>query len=341
MTSQPSVEQSQAPQEEEREDSATALRKDRDPDEKRRSDPEVSLANAPSEGETISDYFAFEEIFARVLSTADDELDATNKYLFWSGLGAGGAIGLTFLARVVFTDAAHEAEPGLLGNLLYPVGFLIIVLGRYQLFTENTLTPVVLVLTKIASLRNLLRLWTVVLVANLVGAIGVAALLGYFDVLSPERLKKALEISRHAYETGWGSLFSKGMIAGWIVAAMVWLVHGGRDTVSKILFVWVLMYFVGVGGFFHVITSSVEVFFLAFRAPDVAFLPLFPNFVLPVLLGNIVGGVTFVAVLNYAQFAEHEDAQLFERYGDRLSWKDWAFGRNEQRRQAEASTARP
>ena len=175
----------------------------------------------------------------------------------------------------------------------------------------------------------------------MIGAAGVAALLGYFDVLNPERLKMALEISRHAYETDWWSLFSKAIIAGWIVAAMVWLVHGGRDTVSKILFVWMLMYFVGVGGFFHVITSSVEVFFLAFRAEDVSFWPLLPNFVLPVLLGNTIGGITFVAILNYAQFAEHEDAKLFERYGDKLSWRDWMFGRNEQRHEAKAKGDAP
>ena len=293
---------------------------------KHRSDPEASLENAPSEGETLKDMFSFEEVFARVLASADHELESSNAYLFWSGLGAGGAIGLTFIARVVFTDSAGETEPGLLGNLLYPVGFLIIVLGRYQLFTENTLTPVVLVLTKLASLANLLRLWVVVLAANMIGAVGVAALIAYFDVFDTKRVVLAIEIGRHAYEAPMAQLVSKGILAGWIVAAMVWLVHCGRDTVSKILFVFLLMYFVGVGGFFHVITSSVEVFYLSFRT-DVAFWPLFPLFVAPVLIGNILGGVTFVAILNYAQFAEHEDSKLFERYGDRLSWKQWIFGK--------------
>ena len=293
---------------------------------KHRSDPEDSLDNAPSEGETLEDMFSFEEVFARVLASADHELDSSNTYLFWSGLGAGGAIGLTFIARIVFTDAAGEAEPGLLGNLLYPVGFLIIVLGRYQLFTENTLPPVILLLTKLASFANLLRLWGVVLVANLIGAIGVAALIAYFDEFNAQRVVLAIEVGRHAYETPLAQLVSKGILAGWVVAAMVWLVHCGRDTVSKILFVFLLMYFVGVGGFLHVITSSVEVFYLSFRT-DVPFWPLFPEFLAPVLLGNVIGGVASVALLNYAQFAEHEDSELFERYGDRLTWKQWIFGK--------------
>ncbi|RFC62857.1 formate/nitrite transporter family protein [Fulvimarina endophytica] len=291
-----------------------------------RKDPDESLLNAPSEGRNLADYFSFEEVFARVLSSADHELDVSNRYLFWSALGAGGAIGLTFLARVILTETAGEATPGFLGNLMYPVGFLIIVLGRYQLFTENTLTPVVLVLTKLTSIAELLRLWSVVLVGNFLGAIAVAALIAYVDVLTVERVVVAIEIGRHAYETEWMTIAARALIAGWIVAAMVWLVHASRETTSKIYIVFILMYFLGICGFYHVITSSVEVFFLAFRT-EVSFFALFPNFILPVLLGNTVGGVIFVAVLNYAQFAEHKESKLFEPYGEPLTYKKWIFGR--------------
>ncbi|MDY8110345.1 formate/nitrite transporter family protein [Fulvimarina sp. 2208YS6-2-32] len=295
-----------------------------------RKDPDEELLNAPDKGETLADYFSFEEVFARVLSSADHELDVSNRYLFWSALGAGGAIGLTFLARVILTETAGETTPGFLGNLMYPVGFLIIVIGRYQLFTENTLTPVVLVLTKLTSISNLLRLWIVVLIGNMLGALAVAALIAYVDVLTVERVVTAIEIGRHAYETEWTTIFVRALIAGWIVAAMVWLVHASRETISKIFVVFILMYFLGICGFFHVITSSVEVFFLAFRVTEISFFALFPNFVLPVLLGNTVGGVIFVAVLNYAQFAEHKDSQVFERYGDPLSFNEWLFGRKKQ-----------
>lgn len=296
-----------------------------DDEEMLRKDPDESLLNAPDEGATLRDYFSFEEVFARVLSSADHELDVSNRYLFWSALGAGGAIGLTFLARVILTETAGEETPGFLGNLMYPVGFLIIVLGRYQLFTENTLTPVVLVLTKLTSIASLVRLWTIVLLGNLVGALAVAALIAYVDVLTVQRVAKAIEIGRHAYETEWMTIAARSLIAGWIVAAMVWLVHAARDTVSRMLVVFILMYFLGICGFFHVITSSVEVFFLAFRT-DVPFFSVFPLFVAPVLIGNTIGGVIFVAVLNYAQFAEHRDSKLFEPYGEPLSYKDWIFG---------------
>jgi formate/nitrite transporter FocA (FNT family) len=281
----------------------------------------------PATGDTLSDYFAFEEIFARVLATADHELSASSKFLFWSGLTAGFALGLSFLAKVIFTEVSGEEMPGLLGNLMYPVGFFIIVIGRYQLFTENTLTPVVLVLTKLASLANLLRLWGVVLVANLIGSIAVAALLAFADVLDPKAIEIALKIGQHAVETPWLTLFSKALIAGWIVASMVWLVHAAMETVSKILVVWFLMYFVGVAGFFHVVTSSVEVFFLAFEGTG-PFWSLWPHYILPIIVGNTIGGILFVAIVNYVQFGAQKETKMFERYGDRLTWREWAFGRN-------------
>ncbi|MBC8128861.1 MAG: formate/nitrite transporter family protein [Rhizobiaceae bacterium] len=298
-----------------------------DEDRLKASQARDDVDNPPDAGETISDYFAFEEIFARVLATADHELDASSKFLFWSGLAAGFALGLSFLAKVIFTDVSGEETPGLLGLLMYPVGFFIIVIGRYQLFTENTLTPVVLVMTKLASVSNLLRLWSVVLFANMIGAIAVAALIAYADVLDTKALVIALQIGRHAAETPWLTLFSKALIAGWIVASMVWLVHAAMDTISKILIVWFLMYFVGVAGFFHVVTSSVEVFFLSFRS-EVAFWPLWHDFVLPIIVGNTIGGILFVAVVNWVQFDETRDDNVFVRYGDRLSWREWAFGRS-------------
>jgi formate/nitrite transporter FocA (FNT family) len=285
------------------------------------------IDSPPDTGATLSDYFAFEEVFARLLGTADHELAASSKFLFWSGLAAGLALGMTFLARVIFTHHAGETSPGLLGNLMYPIGFIVIVIGRYQLFTENTLTPVALVLTKLASLANLLRLWVVVFAANMLGAVMDAALVAFTDVLDPGAFEVALEIGRHAVGMSWFALFSKALIAGGVVASMVWLIHAARDTMARLTIVWMMMYFVGVGGFFHVITSSVEVFFLAFSG-ETGFWALWPNFILPIFLGNTIGGIGFVAVVNYVQFGENQRSDALGRYGARLTWREWIFGRS-------------
>ena len=279
-------------------------------------------SRSPSSGSAVSDFFSSSEIFQRVLATAEDELNKPLSLLFWSGISAGLALGLTFLARVIFTSVTPGDSSGLVGNLLYPIGFVLIVLGRYQLFTENTLTPLSLVLSRFATLPDLFKLWGTVFAANMIGAVTISALVAFTSVLEPSARETAVKLGEESLKVSWGAIFYRSVIAGWLVAAMVWLVHSARDTISRLFIIWIIMYFVGAAHFFHVITSSVEVFFYAFdgHVDSLAFLP---NFVAPVLLGNIFGGVVFVAVLNYAQIGE----ESFEDYGERLSWRAWLLGR--------------
>ena len=279
---------------------------------RRRGDTFRRRADASERGSLLEDSFAFHEIFRRVLATAREELDRTTTLLFWSGLAAGLSLGLTFFARATLTGLSSATEPGFIGNLLYPVGFIIIVIGKYQLFTENTLTPVALVLTRLARVTNLLRLWGTVLAANLIGAAMISALLALSDVMGDEAAAAAHAMGDHALEAGLDALFWRAVLAGWIVATMVWLVHAAQDTLSRIVLVFVLMYFIGVSDLFHVVTGTVEVLYVVFEG-DASFWSIWHRFVLPVLAGNVVGGVGFVAVLNTAQFGKEEGGELAEK----------------------------
>lgn len=108
--------------------------------------------------------FSTDEIFQRIVAAADEEFARSSfRVLFFSGLAAGLSIGLSFMARAALTAGLPESTSGVIGNLLYPIGFIFIVMGNYQLYTENTLSPVTLVLTRIASLPALLYIWIVVL----------------------------------------------------------------------------------------------------------------------------------------------------------------------------------
>jgi len=270
------------------------------------------IREPPVEGRVLADSFGFPEIFLRVLATAREELDRPTKLLFWSGLAGGLSLGLTFFARATMTGLTGSVDPDFVGNLLYPVGFIIIVLGKYQLFTENTVTPVALVLTKLARLSNLLRLWGTVLVANLVGAAAIAALFALTDVKAPAAADAALAMGKHAIEAELGALFWRAVIAGWIVATMVWLVHAMSDSFSRIVVVSLLMYFIGVSDLFHVVTGTVEVLYLVFEG-ETSFWSIWHRFVLPVLAGNVVGGVGFVTIINTAQFGNEENGELVQR----------------------------
>lgn len=285
-----------------------------------------SRSGAPAAGAAIRDFFSADEIFQRLVATADEEFSRSNRLLFMSGVAAGLAITLTFFARSAVTAAVPFDFGGLIGNLFYPVGFVLIVMGRYQLFTENTLTPVTLVLTRIASVRALLRLWGIVIVANVLGAALGAFVLANTGVFTPAAAAVAHGFGEHAFATAWWNLFFKGIFAGNIVAAMVWLVHASQDTTSRFLLVVFLMFLIPTTDLFHCITGMCEVLYYVFQG-DASLWAAFADFFVPVTLGNTVGGVLLVALLNYSQTRERRfpdrDASQLE-----LSWAEWLYSRN-------------
>jgi formate/nitrite transporter FocA (FNT family) len=287
-------------------------------------DPSTTGETSSESDHGIEDLFSADEIFQRVVATADAEIDRAPRLLFLSGLAAGLSIGLSFIARAAITGQVPEDIAGLAGNLLYPIGFILIVLGRYQLFTENTLTPVTLVLTRLTSVPTLLKNWSIVLAANVLGAAAIAFVLANTGIFDEETAAVARALSMHAFDFTWGTLFFKGIIAGWIVASMVWLVHAAGDAFSRLLIVYITMFLVPAADLFHCIIGACEAFYLVFIGA-VGLGPAVGSFFLPVLLGNTIGGVLLVALLNYG----HTQKERFPRRaaGDyRLGWREWLFG---------------
>ena len=283
-----------------------------------------SASGAPAAGGTLRDVFTADEVFQRLAATADEEFRRPVRLLWFSGIAAGLSTGASLLGRAALTGALGGADAaGPAGSLLYPVGFVLIVLGRYQLFTENTLTPVTLVLTRIASIPVLLRLWGVVLVANVVGAAMSAWLFARPGLLSPEAAEAAADFAEHALSVPGGALFWKAVAAGGIVASMVWLIHAVRETTARVLIVFGLMLLIPVGDLFHCVVGANEVLHAVFTGEaalgeSAAFFGL-------VALGNTVGGVGLVAVINFAQTRERRfpdrDCRLLQ-----LSWSQWLIG---------------
>lgn len=283
-----------------------------------------SESGAPAAGHAVRDLFSTDEIFHRLVATADEEFSRSNRLLFWSGLAAGLSIGLSFVACAAIGAQLSGSGGMLVANVLYPIGFLFIVLGRYQLFTENTLTPVTLVLTRIASIPRLLRIWGVVLAANVLGASICAFVLANTGVFSAEAMEVARGFGEHALKISWGDLFWKGVFAGWLVATMVWLTHAVRSSVARLFIVFVVMYIVPSAELYHCIIGAAEVLYLVFQGLATLPAAVF-DFFLPVLLGNTVGGVLLVAILNYSQtrdrrFPDRDCGQL------ELTWREWLFG---------------
>ena len=283
------------------------------------------FAHDDLEEEIVEDIYDTNKIFTRIATNADREFGRSTQLLSWSGLAAGLSISLSFLGMAAVEGTLSESSDSvkLISSLMYPLGFLFVVLGRYQLFTENTLTPVTLVLTRRASMPRLLRIWGLVLGANLLGTAFAGFYFSQTDILSGEMAAAATEIGRHALEMGWWALFFKGTIAGWLVAGMVWLNFAARTITARVLIVFVLMYVVAVADLAHCIVGSVEVLYLVFEG-EAGVLDWLWRFLTPAALGNTVGGVFLVALLNYAQTEKEglPDRQM-------LSWRDWLLGTHE------------
>jgi len=297
-----------------------------DPEDSVREAVERSRSGAPAVGEVLRDRFSADEVFQRIVAAADEEITSGSRELFFSAVAAGFAITITFLLYVTMSAAADNT---IVGTLLYPLGFIYIIIGGYQLYTENTLPPVALTLERLASIPTLLRHWGVVLAGNFLGGAMGAISLVYGGIFEPESQVKAIEIASKGFATEWWALFFKAVFAGLIVAGVVWVTFASQDTVSRLLVVYLAFLAIPNGNLFHVVVSFTEVIYLVLLpAADVSLLAGLTGFVLPVLLGNTLGGIGLVTVVNYFQTSERrlEDAR-FEGADRRLTIPEWTFGR--------------
>ncbi|HEX8180041.1 MAG TPA: formate/nitrite transporter family protein [Pyrinomonadaceae bacterium] len=241
-----------------------------------------------------------EVIYEAILREGDHELQRSTPSLMWDGLTAGLSMGFSLVAEGLLRAHLPEAHwrPAV-AKLGYSFGFLIVVLGRQQLFTENTLTVVLPLLQRrdVRTLTNMLRLWVVVLAANLVGAFVFAWFAGHTDLFAPEVREAFGAIGRESLAGGSLRTLLRGVYAGWLIATMVWMLPAAEA--ARFWVVLAMTYLVAFGGFAHVVAGSIDVFYLVTTGQ----MPwsVYFGWLLPTLAGNILGGVTLVAVLGHAQ----------------------------------------
>lgn len=236
-----------------------------------------------------------------ILIEANSELERSSSALFWSGLAAGSSMGFSMISEGLLMASLPDTEWRLLvSNFGYSLGFLIVILGKQQLFTENTLTPILPLLHRkdMKTFINVLRLWGVVLCANLIGAFIVAFISAETQLFSPKVQQAFQEMALKAMEPTFEGTLLKAIFAGWLIALIVWLLPYAQT--ARIWIIIILTYIIGIGHFSHSIAGSIEVFTLAFME-QTTWWNAFTGFVVPALIGNIIGGVAIVAVLNHAQ----------------------------------------
>ncbi len=231
----------------------------------------------------------------------EEELDRPPSALAWSGFAAGLSMGFSLVAQGVLFPLLPDAPWRLLVvRAGYTVGFFIVVLGRQQLFTENTLTPIILLLSRRgwAKLPDVIRLWAVVLATNLAGAILFSWIVAHSRLFSPPVHAAFAAISRSAVAGDPWTILLRAIFAGWLIALMVWLLPFAAA--ARVTVIAIITYLVGVSGFAHVVAGAVDVSYLVVTGALPAGSAVL-GWMLPTLAGNIIGGVAFVAILNHAQ----------------------------------------
>ena len=231
----------------------------------------------------------------------EEELKRPARALAYSGLAAGLSMGFSLVTQGLIRAALPD-QPWrpLIATFGYCIGFLIVILGRQQLFTENTVTAIIPLLARrdAETLGRVLRLWAIVLLANLAGALIFAGVVGNLDVFQPQVRAAFADIGREALRNDFGGVFVRGIFAGWLIALMVWLLPGAD--VSRLHVIVIITYVVGLGSLSHVVAGSVETLYLVVTGAA-SWLDFLGHFLVPTLLGNIVGGSALVAALNHAQ----------------------------------------
>ena len=231
----------------------------------------------------------------------EEELNRPSSALAWSGLAAGLSMGFSLVGQALL-QAYLPDRPWrpLFVNLGYSLGYLIVIIGRQQLFTENTLTAIIPLLARrnLTTFWHVVRLWTVVLIANLAGAHLFAWVAGNTPLFRPEVQAAMLSVGKQAAAVAFGPALLRGIFAGWLIAMVVWML-AAIDT-GRIAVIVILTYVVGLAGLTHIIAGSIDVLFLVMVGAKSWFAAAW-GYMLPTLIGNSIGGVSLTAALNHAQ----------------------------------------
>jgi formate/nitrite transporter FocA (FNT family) len=257
-------------------------------------------------------------ILEHEISEGLGEIQRSTSGLFIAGLSAGLDLGFSiFLMAVMLSNAEGKLPQPIVEVLMahmYTIGFIFVILGRSELFTEHTTLAVLPVLNGRASLGGLARLWAIIFFSNLIGASLFGALIAWIGpalgVVKPSAMGF---LSHQMVAQGWWVILLSAVLAGWMMGLLSWLVAAGRDTISQIVFVWFVTSAIGFSHLHHAISGTTEVLMGLFAGQGIT-LADYGHFLLWTTIGNSLGGVFFVAVIKYSHVirssGEKEDVHL-------------------------------
>ena len=256
--------------------------------------------------DNLSQAKSYASILVEQVMDARETFERSLGSLFTSAFTAGLEIGISFFmilsAFALLSGVLPSHYAIVLASLLYPIGFIIVVIGQSLLFTEQTSLLSLPVLNKIEPLNKLLRLWGIVIAGNVVGGCLFAALMiGLGLNMQLFSVNDIDAYAEHILGFRWWVIFGSAILAGWMMGITAWLVTSARDTLSRIVLVTLITGSIGFLGLHHSIVGNIEIFSALIYGNTVS-LGRYLLFLTVILLGNTVGGVVFVAVLKNRTF---------------------------------------
>jgi formate/nitrite transporter FocA (FNT family) len=245
------------------------------------------------------------DIYERVCEDTQEELSRPPGSIVFSGLFAGFTIGLAPLAVALATVALGEAQStALVAALLYPIGYVAVIVGRSQFFTENTLYPVMLTMRRPSFLRPTAKLWALVYSTNLIGAFIFAALVVLTGALAEPAQAELAANGADATQGPFVDTFFSAIVTGFLLALVAWLVEAADTATGRIAVIWALTFLVALGGFDHCIATTVAG--MSALLDGQLGLGELLGWLGTATLGNVAGGVLIVAAINYGQVREED-----------------------------------
>jgi formate/nitrite transporter FocA (FNT family) len=261
------------------------------------------LAEREAEEQSLDEAAALSPhmIYEVIRRDGEEELSRTKRSLFWSGIAAGILISLSVLGEAILrTHLPDTPSRFLIENLGYSLGFLAVIMGRMQLFTENTITTVLPVTRSPSwfSLGCMLRLWGIVLGANVLGAFAAAALFVFTPAVPTEIMPAIIALSEHATGMPAAQGFWRAIPAGVIVALIVWMLP--QAAAASFFLILTFTWLIAAGDFTHIVAGSVEMAVLIWLG-QLGWIDALTGFFLPVLAGNIIGGTVIFTLVAWGQ----------------------------------------
>ena len=257
-------------------------------------DPSTLLKQKPS------------EIEERATGVGAERLDRSSFDMLLTAVIGGVEVSLGGFAAMAVLGGAVATFPQLdqfaalsLAALVFPVGFLFVVIGRSELYTENFLIPVVAVLNRTRPASALVKIWAISWVGNMLGCAGMALLLNVPGSIGHSVLHGYAVYTEHKLAVPYLGVFVSALLAGMIMTILTWVLLALHNAMDRILAIWAAGFLIFATGVSHTVVGA-SILFAGFAEAHLPFWQVLVWLALATA-GNLVGGVGFVTLFRFVQ----------------------------------------